>query len=161
MMTSRPTPPLWQTLTRSELDAAYDNTHAVADSSEQLAGFEERSAGLSLRYPDHLDLRYGPRERQRIDYFSTGKSHSPVLLFIHGGYWQMRRKETFRFLASGPLRHGIDVALAGYTLEHQSAEGLLNADGYATDAVASVSIYAGGYLNAVKECLLRAVPSAG
>ena len=78
MMSSRPTPPPWQILTRSELDAAYDNTRAVADSSEQLAGFEERSAGLSLRYPDHLDLRYGPRERQRIDYFSTGKSHSSV-----------------------------------------------------------------------------------
>lgn len=61
----------------------------------------------------------------------------------------------------GPLWTEQADALAGYMLEHQSEEGLLNADGYATDAVASVSIYAGGYLNAVKECLLRAVPSAG
>jgi acetyl esterase/lipase len=38
------------------------------------------------------------------------------LLFIHGGYWQMRAKETFALFAEGPLAHGINVALIGYTL---------------------------------------------
>ncbi|MBM3343287.1 MAG: alpha/beta hydrolase, partial [Betaproteobacteria bacterium] len=37
-------------------------------------------------------------------------------VFIHGGYWQMRAKETFGFLAAGPLAHGIHVAMPGYTL---------------------------------------------
>ena len=110
---------VYRSMTRAELDAAYDNTAAVADSAEQLAGFEERSQRLAERLPEHLDLRCGPRERQRIDFFGTESSPSssaPLLLFLHGGYWQMRRKETFRFLASGPLPHGICVALAGYTL---------------------------------------------
>ena len=110
---------VYRSMTRAELDAAYDNTAAVADSAEQLAGFEERSQRLAERLPEHLDLRCGPRERQRIDFFGTESSPSssaPLLFFLHGGYWQMRRKETFRFLASGPLPHGICVALAGYTL---------------------------------------------
>ncbi len=103
-------------LTREELDAAYDNTRAVADSARILVGFEERSRLLAERYPGELNLRFGPRERQRIDFFRAGSPGAPLLVFIHGGYWQMRRKETFRFLAAGALHHGISVALPGYTL---------------------------------------------
>lgn len=55
-------------LTREELDAAYDNTNAVSDSAQILAGFEERSRLLAERCPEELDLRFGPRERQRIDF---------------------------------------------------------------------------------------------
>lgn len=55
-------------LTREELDAAYDNTNAVSDSAQLLAGFEERSRLLAERCPEELDLRFGPRERQRIDF---------------------------------------------------------------------------------------------
>lgn len=103
-------------LTREELDAAYDNTRAVADSARILVGFEERSRLLAERYSGELNLRFGPRERQRIDFFRAGSPGAPLLVFIHGGYWQMRRKETFRFLAAGALHHGISVALPGYTL---------------------------------------------
>ena len=103
-------------LTREELDAAYDNTRAVADSARILVGFEERSRLLAERYPGELNLRFGPRERRRIDFFRAGSPGAPLLVFIHGGYWQMRRKETFRFLAAGALHHGISVALPGYTL---------------------------------------------
>jgi arylformamidase len=38
------------------------------------------------------------------------------LLFIHGGYWQTRAKEAFTTFAAGPMAHGINVALIGYTL---------------------------------------------
>ena len=98
-------------LTREELDAAYDNTRAVADSARILVGFEERSRLLAERYPGELNLRFGPRERQRIDFFRAGSPGAPLLVFIHGGYWQMRRKETFRFLAAGaydPYSRGRD-----------------------------------------------------
>ena len=37
-------------------------------------------------------------------------------MFIHGGYWQMRAKENFTVVAEGPMAHGINVALIGYTL---------------------------------------------
>ena len=98
------------------LDAGYDNTAAVADSARVLADWERRSAEVAAAYPQHLDLRYGPRDRNRVDFFAAPREGAPVLVFIHGGYWQMRAKETFRFLASGPLAHGISVASIGYTL---------------------------------------------
>jgi acetyl esterase/lipase len=80
-----------------------------------LADWQARSNNLRAAHGDHLDLRYGPAERNRIDYFAAD-SRGPVLVFIHGGYWQMRAKETFSFLAAGPLAHGIHVAFVGYTL---------------------------------------------
>ena len=63
----------------------------------------------------HLDLRYGPRERNRIDFIKAA-DEAPTLLFIHGGYWQTRAKEVFTVFAEGPMAHGINVALIGYTL---------------------------------------------
>jgi acetyl esterase/lipase len=106
---------VFQGMDRATLDAAYDNSRAVADSAEMLADFERRSADTAARPGARLDLRYGPAPRQRIDYFPAGRP-GPLLIFIHGGYWQMRAKETFRFLAAGPNAHGIHVALIGYTL---------------------------------------------
>jgi arylformamidase len=39
-----------------------------------------------------------------------------MVLFIHGGYWQMRAKENFTVVAEGLLAQRINVALIGYTL---------------------------------------------
>ena len=88
---------------------------AVAGSVEMVAGWEQRSGELRKRFPDHIDLRYGPRERNRIDFLKAADS-APTLLFIHGGYWQARAKEVFTVMAEGPMAHGINVALIGYTL---------------------------------------------
>jgi len=84
----------------------------VAGSAEIVAGWRRRS---EISRVSSKELRYGAAERNRIDYFEAAPG-APLLVFIHGGYWQMREKETFAFLAAGPLAHGISVALVGYTL---------------------------------------------
>ncbi len=97
------------------LDAAYNNSAAVANSTALMADSRARSDKLRNEMPRYVDLRYGEAPRHRIDYFPA-PAPGPVLLFIHGGYWQMRAKEDFSVLARGPLAHGIHVALIGYTL---------------------------------------------
>lgn len=106
---------LYRDMDRAALDAAYNNSAAVADSAAMMADFQARSDRLRAAPGSRLDLRYGPAERNRIDYFAAGRDR-PVLVFIHGGYWQMRAKENFGFLAAGPLAHGIHVAFVAYTL---------------------------------------------
>jgi acetyl esterase/lipase len=107
--------PDWRTMTEEERDLGLNNGLAVAESAAIVAGWEQRSTLMRARYPDRLDLRYGPRERNRLDFFKT-REHGPTLLFIHGGYWQTRAKETFALFAGGPMGYGINVALIGYTL---------------------------------------------
>lgn len=109
---------LYRGMDRAALDAAYNNGAAVKDSAQIVAGWETRSARLRAAHPEGMDLRYGPDERNRIDYFAARRD-GPVLAFIHGGYWQNRAKELFAFVAEGPLAWGINVALIGYTLAPQ------------------------------------------
>jgi len=105
----------WRTMSQEERDRGFNNGVAVPESVATVAGWEQRSADMRKRYPDHIDLRYGPRERNRIDFLKAGDK-APTLLFIHGGYWQTRAKEVFTVVAEGPMAHGINVALIGYTL---------------------------------------------
>src|SRR5262245_2043525 len=107
--------PDWRKLSREELDRGLNNSEAVVGSGDIVAGWDARSAELRTRFSGHLDLRYGPRERNRID-FLKARDGAPTLLFIHGGYWQARAKENFTLFAEGAMAHGINVALIGYTL---------------------------------------------
>ena len=105
----------WRRMSREEVDRGLNNGAAVVTSADIIAGWEKRSAVLRQQHPQHLDLRYGPRERNRIDFLKAADK-APTLLFIHGGYWQHRAKEIFALVAEGPMAHGINVALIGYTL---------------------------------------------
>ena len=100
---------------RAALDAAYNNSAAVSNSGAMMEAFGERSAALRAAHLGLRELRYGTAPRNRIDYLPADRP-GPLLVFIHGGYWQMRSKDDFSFVAAGPLAHGVHVALVGYTL---------------------------------------------
>lgn len=106
---------IYRDLDAAALDAAYNNSLGVPNSAALMNAFIARSESFRAAHPAHLDLRYGPRDRNRIDYFAADKP-GPLLVFIHGGYWQLRAKENFSFLAEGALSRGIHVAMVGYTL---------------------------------------------
>ncbi len=107
--------PDWRGMSQEDRDLGLNNGVAVAASADIVAGWERRSTEMRARFPGHLDLRYGPRERNRIDFLKAAEN-GPTLVFIHGGYWQQRAKEVFTVFAGGPMAHGINVALFGYTL---------------------------------------------
>ena len=106
---------IYRGMDRAALDAAYDNTAAVADSQTYRAAWWERSVAIRAEPQSRLDLRYGARPRATLDYFPA-QANAPLFVFIHGGYWQRNEKERFSFVAPGPRAHGINVALPGYTL---------------------------------------------
>ena len=107
--------PDWRGMSQKDRDHGLNNGAAVAGSGDIVAGWDRRSAEMRARHSGHLDLRYGPRERNRIDFFKVAEK-APTLVFIHGGYWQTRAKEAFSLFAGGPMMFGINVALIGYTL---------------------------------------------
>jgi acetyl esterase/lipase len=153
----------WRAMSREELDRGLNNSEAVTGSAEMVAGWEQRSGEMRQRFPDHIGLRYGPRERNRIDFLKAGDK-APTLLFIHGGYWQARAKEVFTIVAEGPLAHGINVALIGYTLAPDATldqivaeihagidhlTGQLPALGAATEGIVVSGWSAGGHLTSM------------
>src|SRR5258706_15950752 len=118
MASSGDTAKLYRGMDRAALDAGYNNSAAVAGSAAIVEEWTRRSAVLRSRFSASLDLIYGKDERNRIDLFEA-RPGAPLLAFIHGGYWQMRAKENFGFVAAGPLAHGISVAILDSTLAPQ------------------------------------------
>jgi arylformamidase len=106
----------WGAMSRAERDAAYNNSAAVQNSAELNAAREAASAAFRAAHPGHLDLRYGPRERNTWDLFPATDPGAPCIVFIHGGYWQRNSKDQFANLIAGPYAHGWAAALPGYTL---------------------------------------------
>ncbi len=117
----RPAPAIYRGMDRATLSAAYNNRIAVADSADWNARWKKASAAVRASGTAKLDIRYGDRERERLDLFPSGAKQAPLFVFIHGGYWQRNEKETFAFVAEGPLARGIDVAVPGYTLAPQAS----------------------------------------
>jgi arylformamidase len=106
---------IYRGMDRAALDAAYDNTAAVADVQTYRTQWWDRSAAIRAEPTAQLDLRYGERPRAMLDYFPA-QADAPLFVFIHGGYWQRNEKERFAFVVPGPRAHGINVATVGYTL---------------------------------------------
>jgi hypothetical protein len=111
---------VWRGMSRSELDAAYNNSAAVKNSTEKIADWTKRSAQTRARPGAVLDIAYGPWPNNRIDIIPCGRSRAPLFVFIHGGYWQRNSKEMFACVSEGPLAKGFDAALVGYTLAPQA-----------------------------------------
>ena len=107
---------IYRGMNRAALDAAYDNTRAVADSQAYRARWWESSAAIRAEPEARLDLRYDVRPRATLDYFPSGIAAARLFVFIHGGYWQRNEKERFSFVVPGPRSRGINVAVPGYTL---------------------------------------------
>lgn len=106
----------WERLNKAERDAAYDNINGVADSAVLNQARAVASAAFRAVHPQHLDLRYGKRERNTWDLFPQPDPDAPCIVFIHGGYWQRNSKDQFANLIAGPHARGWSAALPGYTL---------------------------------------------
>jgi arylformamidase len=108
--------PIYRGMDRAALDAAYNNSAAVADSERWLERWRRRSDEVRGAPGARLDIAYDAKERTRFDYFPSGRPGAPLFVFLHGGYWQRNSKDLFGFVAEGPRQRGIDVAVVGYTL---------------------------------------------
>ena len=106
----------WGAMSRAERDAAYNNPATRCEQRGAERARAAASAAFRAAHPEHLDLRYGPRERNTWDLFPATDPNAPCLVFIHGGYWQRNSKDQFANLIAGPYAHGWSAALPGYTL---------------------------------------------
>ena len=115
-MPTEQTTKAYRGMERPAIDAAYNNSAAVKDSPEHLEDWRRRSDETRARPTARLDLRYGPKANNRIDFFPAATPGAPLFIFIHGGYWHRNTKEIFAFVADGANAKGVNVATVGYTL---------------------------------------------
>jgi arylformamidase len=101
-----------------ELDAQYNLRPLVPYNAKIFERYIRDSAGVVENYPCTLDISYGAQAGERLDIFhpveATGPS--PVVVFIHGGYWRNKDKSDYRYLAPAFTEKGVTFVLVNYTL---------------------------------------------
>ncbi|MBM3567151.1 MAG: alpha/beta hydrolase [Alphaproteobacteria bacterium] len=107
---------LYRGYDRPQLDDQYNNSKRVPAAPEIMARFQSWSAEVMRRPGVRLDLAYGPAAGERLDVFPADRPRAPIMIFFHGGYWQMRDKADFNFVADGFRGKGAVVVSANYTL---------------------------------------------
>jgi arylformamidase len=97
-----------------DYEVEYNNRARVPEHPSLIAGWVRDAAAYREKRPPRV-ISYGPGPRNTIDFFAGG-DNGPIVVFIHGGYWQAFDGSFFSHLAGGLNAHGIDVALPSYDL---------------------------------------------
>ncbi|MET0428500.1 MAG: alpha/beta hydrolase [Microvirga sp.] len=121
-----------------DLEAEYNNRARVPEHGTHIAGWHRDARAYRDTAACELDCPYGPGERHRFDLFFPpgGDRGGPVVLFIHGGYWQALDKVSASHLARGANERGLTVAVPGYDLAPAATlAGILAGIEQAADAV--------------------------
>jgi arylformamidase len=103
-------------MTAIDLEAEYNNRARVPESGELIAGWaRDAKAHREQGYAPRV-IPYGAGARNAIDYYAAASDQGPIVVFIHGGYWQALDPSFFSHLSRGLVQHGISVAMPGYDL---------------------------------------------
>jgi arylformamidase len=97
-----------------DYEVEYNNRARVPENPALIAGWAKDAAAWRERHAPRV-MAYGPGPRHVIDYF-PGEGQGPIVVFIHGGYWQALDASFFSHLAAGLNAHGIGVAIPSYDL---------------------------------------------
>jgi arylformamidase len=97
-----------------DYEVEYNNRARVPENPALIAGWARDAASYRARHAPRA-MPYGPGARNTIDFF-PGDRAGPIVVFIHGGYWQALDGSFFSHLAGGLNAHGIGVAIPSYDL---------------------------------------------
>jgi arylformamidase len=103
-------------MTAIDYEAEYNNRRRVPEHPEINERWSMLAAAYRLAGDAKMDQPYGTRERQRYDLFRAGGEDSPLVVYIHGGYWQRGDRKDYSFVARELNANGITVAIPSYSL---------------------------------------------
>ncbi len=98
------------------LDSMYNNRMLVPAFAQHMAQWQADSAQARLSLPCELDVAYGGQPGETLDFFPAKRSGSPVVVFIHGGYWRALDKADHSFVAPALHAAGAAVVVPNYAL---------------------------------------------
>lgn len=98
-----------------ELDRHYDVGAAVSGIDEIAKAMLTDSAQVRREHEGYAEFSYGEQPLQNLDYFPAGEG-SPLLVYIHGGYWHLFDKMFFSVVGDAWNKVGVSVAVLNYRL---------------------------------------------
>jgi arylformamidase len=98
------------------MEREYNARASIPDHPQIFARWAEQGAQTRRRRAGLIDVPYGQDAGERLDYFPSAQKHSPLLAYIHGGYWRSLDKFDFSWIAPPLLDAGVSVAFLNYGL---------------------------------------------
>lgn len=98
------------------LERMYNNLRRVPDHGDYFARWAAESALVRRSLPCQLDLRYGDTAGETLDAFPAKRPRSPIVVFIHGGYWKAMDKSQHSFVVPALRDLGAAVVVPNYAL---------------------------------------------
>jgi arylformamidase len=101
-----------------DYEVEYNNRARVPENPILMAGWAKDAAAYRESHAPR-SISYGRGARHVIDFFpgdGQGNDDGPIVVFIHGGYWQALDGSSFSHLARGLNAHGVSVAIPSYDL---------------------------------------------
>jgi arylformamidase len=122
----------WRTWPRHVLEREYSPSSKVPGGYGPFSvAYRERSLAALSSTPVRRDLAYGSGRDESLDLFPAPASAdgrpAPLVVFIHGGYWQELSKLDAAFAGPGLVASGVALAAVDYTLApHASLERIVD-----------------------------------
>ncbi len=98
------------------LERMYNNRQRVPDHGDYFARWAAESALVRRSLPCQLDVRYGDGAGETLDAFAAARPRSPIVVFIHGGYWKAMDKSQHSFVVPALRDLGAAVVVPNYAL---------------------------------------------
>lgn len=108
--------PVYRSFDQEGLDRQYNVRAGIPDYLDIFARWSKTGTEFRRAYPVIENVRYGADDKQALDLFTAKDKGRPVLVFIHGGYWQSLDKSDFSTVALPYLAANINVAVVNYRL---------------------------------------------
>jgi arylformamidase len=105
----RKPPPAW-------FDEQYNNRARIPEHPSILKNWFDSSTRALERHGEMVEVAYGSDVSERLDVFPAASRRSPILVYVHGGYWRALDKRAQSFIAPPFVDAGAMVVLPGYAL---------------------------------------------
>ncbi|RMP42522.1 hypothetical protein ALO95_200263 [Pseudomonas syringae pv. antirrhini] len=102
--------------TPDEVSLQLDLINHMWDKAPYLEFVGRQSAAARQHLAHIADIRVGARTEERIDVFLSNREKSPIVVFIHGGWWRGGTRKDYSFCANGFVSSGYTVVISDYTL---------------------------------------------
>lgn len=106
----------WRSLPFAQREREYSPSSCAPSSASILAEYASRSRQAEENLLCQKNLSWGDGPNETFDLFPAASSDAPLLLFIHGGYWQELSKDDSLFGAPDCVANGIAYAAIEYDL---------------------------------------------
>ncbi|MBT5050700.1 MAG: alpha/beta hydrolase [Rhodospirillaceae bacterium] len=112
---------IYRDFTQDELNVQYDARGTAPDGDTYRNFIKDKSARVRDELPCRMNVPYGPTDAEVVNVFPAIKPGSPIVYFIHGGYWRSSSQNDVDLYAAALVPAGCAYVTVNYLLAPEAS----------------------------------------